>query len=101
MAFGKTTLSIMTIGITTLSIKGLFMTLSINDTRRNHALHYAEYRYAECHILFTVMLSVLMLNVIMMSIIMLSVVAPRAPYNNFLSCPERPDMDKHSSLLAS
>jgi hypothetical protein len=33
--------------------------------------HYAEYRYAECHDLFTIML-----NVIMLSVIILSVVVP-------------------------
>jgi hypothetical protein len=46
---------------TTLSIKGLYVTLSINDTEHNTALrytlhfiywyaecHYAKYRYAEC-----------------------------------------------------
>ncbi len=36
----------------------------------------AQCRYAECHVLFTVMLSVIMLNVIMLNVVMLSVVAP-------------------------
>ncbi len=47
------------------------MTLSINDTQHNHALHYAA-----CRILFTVLLSVIVMNVIMLSVVMLSVVAP-------------------------
>jgi hypothetical protein len=33
----------------TLSIKVLYLTLSINDTEHNNALHYAECRYAECN----------------------------------------------------
>ncbi len=52
-----------------LNIKGLYVTLSISDTVRNIALHYAE-----CCILFIVMLSVIMLSVIMLSVIMLSVI---------------------------
>jgi hypothetical protein len=40
------------------------MTLSITDTRHNNALLCAECRYAECHILFTIMLSVVMLSVV-------------------------------------
>ena len=35
------------------SIKGMYVTLSINDTEHNSALHYAE-----SHVLFIVMLSV-------------------------------------------
>jgi len=49
------------------------MTLSINGTKHNwtHSMtmHFAEYRYAECQILFTVMLSVSMLNVVMLSVV--------------------------------
>jgi hypothetical protein len=48
------------------------MTQSINDTTQhiwtfehNNALHYAECRYAEYHVLFTVMLIVIMLNAVM------------------------------------
>jgi len=48
MKRGTTTFSIMT-----LVIKGLFVTLSINDTHHNNALHYAE-----CRILYIVMLIV-------------------------------------------
>ncbi len=44
---GTTTLSIMRS-----SIKGMYVTLSINDTEHNNALHYAE-----CRVLF-IMLSV-------------------------------------------
>ncbi len=63
--FGIATLGLTTFSIATLGIKGFYMTLSINDTQHNHALHYAECR-ADCLVLFTVMLSVAMLNVIML-----------------------------------
>jgi hypothetical protein len=53
-------------GPTTLSIKGLFMTLSI--AKLDH--------YSMCHVLFVVMLSVAMLFTIMLNVVMLSVVAP-------------------------
>jgi hypothetical protein len=58
-------------GATTISIKGLFMTLSITKLEL----------YATCHVLFVVMLTVamlsaIMLNVVMLSVVMLSVVAP-------------------------
>jgi hypothetical protein len=43
------------------------MTLSINDMQHNCALHYAERRYPDCRIFFTVMLNVIMLNVVMLS----------------------------------
>jgi hypothetical protein len=52
-----------------LSIKGLYVTLSINDTQHNNVLPYAECRYAECHILFIVMLSINMLNAVMLSVV--------------------------------
>ncbi len=61
-----------TLGITTLSINGLFTTLSINDTK----LSNMEYYYAECCVFKIVMLSVVMLNVIMLNVIMLNVMAP-------------------------
>ncbi len=38
--------------------------------------HYAEFCYAECHVLFTITLNVILPSVIMLSVIMLSVVAP-------------------------
>ncbi len=38
------TFSIMTL----LSMKGLYVTLSITDTEDNNALHYTVCRYAEC-----------------------------------------------------
>ncbi len=47
------------------------MTLSINDTQHNTALHYVERR-----VLVIVILSVDRLNVIVLSVVMLSVVAP-------------------------
>jgi hypothetical protein len=49
------------------------MTLSINGTQPNNALPCAERRYAECHVLFTIVLSDFLLNVV------LSVVAPYLP----------------------
>jgi len=60
---GAATLSITILSITTLSIKGLHVTLSISDTQHNNALplcwvllcwvsrfiyYYAEFLYAEC-----------------------------------------------------
>jgi hypothetical protein len=51
---------------TTLSIKGLFMTLSITKLDD----------YASYHVLFVVMLSVAMLFTIMLNVVMLSVVSP-------------------------
>ncbi len=35
-----------------LNIKGLYVTLSISDSVRNNALHYAECHYTECCIWF-------------------------------------------------
>ncbi len=79
--YGATTFS-----ITTLSIKGLFVTLSINDIqRKRHSAyqkcHYAKCLYAKCchfliAILNVIMLSVVMLSVVMLSVVMLKVVAP-------------------------
>jgi hypothetical protein len=45
----------------TLTIKGLFVTLSISN---NQQYIYAECRYAECHDLFIVMLNVIILSVV-------------------------------------
>ncbi len=50
--------------MTTLSIKVLYVTVSISDT-----LHYAE-----CRILFIILLNVIMLSVVMVSVVMLSVI---------------------------
>ncbi len=60
----------------TLSIKVLYVTLSITML-----CYYAERHYAECPISFTnmmnvVMLNVVMLNVVMLNVIMLHIVAP-------------------------
>jgi hypothetical protein len=53
----------------TLSIRGLYVTLSITYIQHNNALHYAECSYAECDILFIVMLSVIVLNVVILSVV--------------------------------
>ncbi len=58
-------------GATTLSIKGVFATLSITML-----YHYADCHYADCCILFIVMLGAFMLSVVMLSVAMLSVVMP-------------------------
>ncbi len=50
------------------------MSLSISDIQHNNNMPCADGRYAECHILFTIMLSVIMLNVVILSVIMLNVV---------------------------
>jgi hypothetical protein len=69
---GATTLSITTFSLTTLSIKGLYVTLGINDTHSITMLcHYAKCRDAQCQILF-----VILLNVIVLSVVILNVVAP-------------------------
>jgi hypothetical protein len=60
------TLSIMTFAVTTLSIKGVYLTLSITIL-----CHYAERRN-----LFIVMLRTIKLIDIMLSVVMQSVVAP-------------------------
>jgi hypothetical protein len=97
--------SIMTLRIMILNLKGLVVTLTINVTEHNNALHYSECHYAECLILFIVMLSVVMLNVVI-----LSVVAPRVRPKGLhihwvrvkcstLAKPTLRCGDKHSSLL--
>jgi hypothetical protein len=40
------------------------MTMIISDTQHNNDLLCAECRYAECHVLFTIMLSVIMLSIV-------------------------------------
>jgi len=59
--FSITTLIITTFRKRTISIRGLFATLSVTTL-----CHYAEYR-----VYFIVMLNVIMLNVIMLNVIML------------------------------
>ncbi len=63
---GATTLNITIFNTTTQSIQGSCVTLSITETQRNNALHYAECRVS-CNV---------MLNVIMLSVVMPNVVAP-------------------------
>jgi hypothetical protein len=63
---GATTLNITTFNTTTQSIHGSYVTLSITETQRNNALHYAECRVS-CYI---------MLNVTMLSVVIPNVVAP-------------------------
>jgi hypothetical protein len=46
----------MTFSIITLSIKGLYVALSINNTQHTNPLQYADSHYAECRVLFVVML---------------------------------------------
>jgi hypothetical protein len=69
-----TTLNIMTFSITTFGIMtvfikglGLYVTLSINDTKHNNAIHCAKCRYAECSVLLIVMLNVIMLTEVAVS----------------------------------
>ncbi len=57
----------------TLSIKDLYVTLSICDIQHNN--NHA-FRYAECRVLFMIMLNVTMLSVYMLKVVMLGVVAP-------------------------
>ncbi len=65
----STTLSMTTFGITTLSIKGLHVTLSIKAFTLTLLCHYAEIRVLLIVMLNAVMLSVVMLNVIMLSVV--------------------------------
>ncbi len=67
MQNGATTLSIMTFSITTLSIIGLFATISIIETQQRHSAK---------QLLSSIMLSVFMLSVVMLNVVMMSVVVP-------------------------
>jgi hypothetical protein len=83
------TVLILPFSISTLSIKGVYVTLSINDTL-NVTLsitilrHYAECNCAQCRVLF-IMVNVIMLSVtytpFMLNAIMLSVVMLREAIN--------------------
>ncbi len=59
--------------------------------------HYAEFRYAECHVLFTIMLNVIMLsvdrlNIFTMGAIMLSVMGP---YVLYATCAKAISVTQH------
>jgi hypothetical protein len=76
-----TTISIMTVSIMTLSTKGVFVTLSINDTQhKRQSAKSSSVIMLNVVILsvtfFIDVLSVVMLSVVMLSVVMLSVVAP-------------------------
>jgi len=76
MTLSVKTLGITTFSIMTLSMRGFYVTLSISDTQhKRHSAwqhyHYAQHRYARCHVWF-----IIMLNVVILSVTMLSVVAP-------------------------
>ncbi len=72
---GARTLGLTTFNITTLSIKGLFVTLSSQDTRHNKIVI----------ILSVIMLSVVMLNVVMLSVVLPSVLVPDGLQDDDLS----------------
>jgi hypothetical protein len=57
----------------TLSIKGLFVALSITDTRHKNTLYRVqpECGYAECRDLLSFMMNVIMLSVIMLNVMAL------------------------------
>jgi hypothetical protein len=85
MTFSITILNIIKFSIMTSSIKGLFVTLIINDIQYIMKLSimvldieycYNECRYADCHDLFMIVLNVIMLSVVMLGVVMLYVVAP-------------------------
>ncbi len=61
---GAATLRLTTFDIPTLSLMGLYVTLSITDTSRNNAPHYSK-----CRVLFIAMLSVIMLSVVMLGVV--------------------------------
>jgi hypothetical protein len=84
---GAKTFSLTTFRIMTLSIMGLFVTLSIDDSQHKDTQDFSvECCYAEFSDYLNVMLSVIMLNagilsvamisVLMLNVLMLSVVAP-------------------------
>ncbi len=54
--------------------KGLYVTLSINESEDNNALYCAECHHTECRIWFIIMLCVLILNAILLSVAMLNVI---------------------------
>jgi hypothetical protein len=74
--YGATTFSITTRSIMTLGLRGFYETLGIDDSKHNNALHYAEYVYDECHVLFIVMLNFIVLSVIMLNFVVMNVAAP-------------------------
>ena len=63
------TVCITTLSMITLSIKGSYGILGVNDTEHNNAHHNVE-----CCILFITMLRAIKLSVLMLNVIMLSVV---------------------------
>jgi hypothetical protein len=76
---GYTLVGAMTFSIMTLSIKGLFLTLSISDAqhKRNSAYQKCqlfECLYAECRNLLIVVLSVIILSVVMLNVVMLNAI---------------------------
>jgi hypothetical protein len=61
----------------TLSIKGLYLTLSKSDTQhKQHSVFRMLCHYAECRAIFIILLNVYMPDVVMLSVIMLCVMAP-------------------------
>ncbi len=58
----------------TLSIKGLFVTLSMNDTEHDNAQNYAHCHYARTRVLFIAMLNVIILSFVMLNVVALIVV---------------------------
>jgi len=96
MPLSITTLSLMTFRLTTVSIKGLFVTLRVNDTQHNctHCL------YAECQVSFIVMLNFIRPSVIMLNAVGDSVVAPKivhgaTPTHCTIDASQKCAMDKH------
>ncbi len=57
-------------------MKGLLVTLSINDTQRIRHSAGQICHYAKCHVLFIVIMNFIMLSVIMLDIVVLSDVSP-------------------------
>ncbi len=84
---GATTISIMKISIMTLSIRSLYVILSITDTQHNNTLFHADC-HAGYRIWLFVMRSVVMLHVVKLSVIMLSVMAPFSKMLFCKACPK-------------
>jgi hypothetical protein len=82
---GATTPSIMSLNLTTLSIKGLFATLSMKDIQHNNT---------------ATMLIVFKLNVVMLSVIMMSIVAPYYPFSRGWGEAINRDCDLYLLVLA-
>ncbi len=83
VTLSKMTLRIKTLSVMALTTKGLFVTLSINNTHHNNALPLCWFRIVFI-VMRNIMMSVYMLNVVMLSVIVPLIVAFANLLTNFL-----------------